>query len=151
MVTPYGNQNSNVLWFDGNQTRSWMRADPVLVTNVSIVNGIFGFTGISSRTVHNIPSLLQTNWASQELLNRVASPKLLGDEAVNGADCYHISGVGKAGRRFEIWIGKADYLIRKVRTTSTAFQDAWDEEVHQDITVNQKIPDKTFNLAPDTK
>jgi len=67
------------------------------------------------------------------------------DESVEKTDCYHVQGEGKAKRRFELWFGKTDYLIRKVRTT---YPDLCDEEVHQNIKINEQISSDMFVFTP---
>ena len=143
--SPHLPQDYKVLWSDGTQTSDWWQSIPQIRTNRDTLTGIKGFTGISSRAVHNVPSLLQTNFGWQEYLSQISSPTLLGDESVQKTDCYHVQGEGKAKRRFELWIGKADYLIRKVRTTHPDFCD---EEVHQNIRINEQISSDMFVFTP---
>ena len=143
--SPHFPEDYKVLWSDGSQTGDWWQSNPQIGTNRDAITGIMGFTGISSRAVHNVPSLLQTNFGWQEYLNKISSPTLLGDESVEKTDCYHVQGEGKAKRRFELWIGKADYLIRKVRTT---YPDLCDEEVHQNIKINEQISSDMFVFTP---
>jgi hypothetical protein len=143
--SPYFPEDYKVLLSDASQSRSWWQSNPQITTNSDVISGIGGFTGISSRSVHNIPSLLQTNFGWQEVLDELSSPRLLGHEPVNGTDCYHLQGVGRGDRQFEVWIGKTDYLVRKVRTNYPEF---FDEEIHDEITINQKISSETFNFTP---
>ena len=144
--SPYFPQDYKVLWSDGTQTSEWWQSIPQIRTNRDTLTGIKGFTGISSRAVHNVPSLLQTNFGWQEYLSEISSPTLLGDESVEKIDCYHVQGEGKAKRRFELWIGKADYLIRKVRTTHDP--DFCEEEVQQNIRLNEQISSNMFVFTP---
>jgi outer membrane lipoprotein-sorting protein len=56
----------SVLWSDGRSTFNWSQSNYQIATNGNVLTGISEFTGISGRSVHNIPSLLQTNFGWQE-------------------------------------------------------------------------------------
>jgi len=75
--SPHFPEDYKVLWSDGGQTGDWWQSNPQIGTNRDAITGIMGFTGISSRAVHNVPSLLQTNFGWQEYLNKISSPTLL--------------------------------------------------------------------------
>jgi len=138
-------EEHKVFWSDGKATYSWWQSDAQLHTWPSVMHQISGFTGISGRSAHNIPSLLQTNFGWQEYLNKITSPKFLGDETFERVNCFRIQGGGRGKRQFEIWIGKSDLLIRKIRTTYPTFTN---EEIHRDIIVNQTIPLEMLTFTP---
>lgn len=138
-------EDYRVFWSDGNSTYSWWQSDPQIRTSRKAVDAINGFTGISGRSAHNIPSLLQTNYGWQEYLYNISSPKVLGEETFEQIDCFRIQGDGRANRRFEIWIGKADYLIRKIRTSYPDFDN---EEIHRGIAINQPISPDMLSFVP---
>jgi hypothetical protein len=60
-------------------------------------------------------------------------------------DCYHLEGDGKGGRHFDLWLGKSDYLIRKVQTT---YPDFSTEEIHRGIAINQPISPEMLRFTP---
>jgi hypothetical protein len=134
-----------VFWSNGIKTYFWMGTRGPVQTNLSVIQGISGLTGISYRSAHNIPSLLQTNFAWQERLFEISSPKVLGGEVFEKTDCYRIQGAGRGKREYEIWIGKSDYLLRKIKTT---YPGSWDEEVHQDIRLDQQVSADNLILPP---
>jgi hypothetical protein len=138
-------EDYRVLWSYGNATYSWWQSNPQIQTSRDVTTAIAGFTGISRRSVHNIPSLLQTNFGWQEFLNMISSPKVLGEETFEEIDCFRIQGEGRGERRFEIWIGKSDYLIRRVRTTYPNFCS---DEIHRGIAINQPISPDMLSFAP---
>jgi hypothetical protein len=141
----YFPEDYRVLWSDGNATYCWWRSNPQIQTSRDVTTAIAGFTGISRRSVHNIPSLLQASFGWQEHLHKISSPKLVGEEVFEQVDCYRIEGEGKGERRFEIWVGKSDYFIRKVRTTYPTFSS---EEIHRGLAINQPISPEMLSFTP---
>lgn len=141
----YFPENYRVLWSYGNATYTWERSYPQIQTHRDVTTTIAQFTGISRRSVHNIPSLLQTNFGWQEYLYKITSPTVAGEEAFEAIHCYRIQGEGKGGRRFEIWVGKSDYLIRKVRTTYSTFSS---EEIHRGIAIDQPLSPDMLSFTP---
>jgi outer membrane lipoprotein-sorting protein len=135
----------SVLWSDGRSTCSWSQSDHQIKTNGDVLAGISGFTGISGRSVHNIPSLLQKDFGWQEYLYEISSPRALGDEVFEKTNCYRIQGRGTGNRQFEIWLGKSDYLIRKIRTT---YPDWQAEEIHRNIAIDQQISPDMLTFTP---
>jgi len=138
-------EDYRVLWSYGNATYSWWQSYPQIQTSRDVTTAIAGFTGISRRSVHNIPSLLQTNFGWQEYLYKISSPRVVGEEVFEQIDCYRIEGEGKGERRFEIWVGKSDSLVRKVRTTYPTFSS---EEIHRGIAINQPISPEMLSFSP---
>lgn len=116
--------------------------------NRSLRSGIAGATGVSSRAVRTIPELLipdLVGWRITEL----RKPVRLSDEIFEGELCYHIRGSHPDGEPYEVWIGKKDYLLRKMRLWSTFpnFSTIRDE-IHRGIKINQPIPDDRLEFKP---
>jgi hypothetical protein len=143
--SPYFAERYTVMWYNGNRTYYWEREYPQIVTRHDVTSTIAQFTGTSGRSAHNIPSLLQKNFGWQEYLYDIASPSVLGEEVFEHVDCYRVQGAGHGERRFELWIGKSDYLIRKIKTTYSDFSN---EEVHEGIEINQPIPPEMLAFSP---
>lgn len=143
--SPYQPQRYTMIWSDGNWTYSWEQGYPRVATSRDVTAVIAQFTGVSGRAVHNIPSLLQANFGGQEYLYRISSPKVLGEDVFEETDCYRIQGKGRGERLLEIWVGKSDHLIRKVRTT---YSDSSREEVHHGIAINQPVSPLMLSFTP---
>jgi hypothetical protein len=143
--SPYQPERYTVIWSDGNWTYSWSPPYPGVATSHDVTAVIAQFTGVSGRAVHNIPSLLQANFGGQEYLNRISSPEVLGEDVFEKTACYRIQGKGRGERLLEIWIGKSDYLIRKVQTTYSTFSS---EEIHRGITINQPVSPLMLSFTP---
>jgi outer membrane lipoprotein-sorting protein len=143
--SPYFPETYTVMWYNGNATYYWEREHPQLVTRDDVTSTIATFTGVSSRSAHNIPSLLQKNFGWQEYLYDLASPTVLGEEVLEHVDCYRVQGVGRGERRFELWLGKSDYLIRKIKTTYPNF---YTEEIHQGIAIDRPMSREMLTFSP---
>ena len=91
--------------------------------------------GLDSLDAVEIVVLLQRNFGWQEFLYEI-SPVLVEEEAFENVNCYRIQGAGRGERRYELWIGKSDYLVRKIITTYSNFSS---EEIHRGIEVNQPV------------
>jgi outer membrane lipoprotein-sorting protein len=78
-----------------------------------------GATGISGGAAATIPSeFFKTNWGDR-LGAATRNDKQQPDEKIGDTDCYVFSGSIK-GNTSTIWIGKQDFLIRQVRTLTSA-------------------------------
>jgi hypothetical protein len=143
--SPYQPERYAVIWSDGNWTYGWEQSYPRVATSRDVTSVIAQYTGVSGRAVHNIPSLLQANFGWQEYLDKITWPEVLGEEVFEKTDCYRIRGRGRGERLFEIWIGKSDYLIRKVRTV---YLDFASEEIHRGITINQPVAPLMLSFTP---
>jgi outer membrane lipoprotein-sorting protein len=76
-------------------------------------------TGISGGAAATIPSeFFNSPWGNQ-LSSAERNDKRQPDEKVGDVDCYVFSGSAK-GRTSTVWIGKRDFLIRQVRTLTSA-------------------------------
>jgi hypothetical protein len=143
--SPYFPEDYTALWCNGKETYLWEQHYPHVVTRLDVTSTIAEFTGVSGRSVHNIPSLLQTNFGWQERLHEIASPTVVGEEEFDNVDCYRVQGSGRGERRFDLWIGKSDYLIRKIRTT---YLDFYNDELHQGIEIDQPMSPEMLTFSP---
>jgi outer membrane lipoprotein-sorting protein len=98
-------------------------------------------TGISGGAAATIPSaFFKTGWGDQ-LGNAARNDKQQPDEKIGDTDCYVFSGSSK-GRTSTIWIGKQDFLIRQVRTltSAAAMKAVMDEAAKADPAVTAHMP-----------
>jgi outer membrane lipoprotein-sorting protein len=130
-----------VMWTDGAAARTWASDKPVSThSKIQIVgSGMFG------TYAYHVPTLLEASYGGPHRLHQMYSPTLLPDEAVDGVECYHIKGIWQADN-YEVWLGKADYLIRKIHA---AYSDHELEEIHRQIAIDQPIPKEVFRFAPE--
>jgi hypothetical protein len=98
-------------------------------------------TGISGGAAATIPgTFFKMNWGNQ-LGGSAVGKKRLADEKVGKEDCYVFTSELK-GRVNTIWIGKEDYLIRQVRTMTSAeaMRAALDEAAKRNPTITARMP-----------
>lgn len=129
-----------VLWADGAITRTWASDKAVKsLPKVQIAkSGMFG------TYAYHVPTLLEASYGARRL-HELTEPQLLSDEAFEGVDCQHVRGKWD-GDIYEVWLGKADHLVRKILAT---YADHTLEEVHREIIIDQPIPAEIFRFAPE--
>lgn len=127
----------NVIRYDGrNAYRSSSRqAEGAGETLRDAVSAATGVSGRAAQTFSRL--LLKDVWGGD--VAELKEVSLMREEPFQGTNCYVLGGQLAAGERTELWIGKEDYLIRKVRHTSASTGAVW-EEIHRDIKLNQEIP-----------
>lgn len=77
---------------------------------------VAGAAGVSHRSVHQIMNILvpgviksSHNW------HEMTAVEFLGDEEVNGAECFHVIGTIRCSEDCEVWLEKATCLVRRLR------------------------------------
>ncbi len=130
-----------VLWSDGATIRTWSAGKPVVAqAKVKIAkSGMFG------TYAYHIPTLLEESYADMHRLHQLSAPKVAGEEAVEGVDCYRISGDWD-GDAYEVWIGKEDHLVRKI---TARHRDHQLEEIHREVVLDGPIAPEVFRFAPE--
>jgi outer membrane lipoprotein-sorting protein len=145
----YGSQKNGrlrVVWSEGNDTFTYWEPDKY-EKEESLEMGIAGATGVSSGAAFHTPRLLMPEmggWAMTDLKKTA----LVGEEMFEGELCYRIKGFDFSQNLNEVWIGKRDFLVRKL-TRHSAFEDytTVQEEIHRDIKTNQIAP-QIFAFKP---
>lgn len=108
---------------------------------------VAGATGVSLGAAQTIPSLLTTRIHAFRL-TELQTLSLLPEAKFAGVACHHITGRRiKPPCNYELWIGKSDLLLRKIRWSVANPADTV-EESHRDIRINADIPMKAFEFAP---
>lgn len=132
-----------VIWSDGETARSWSTATAVTIRSKIQLAGskMFG------TYAYHVPTLLEASYGGPRRLHQLSSPKSDGEEVVDGVDCYRIKGEWQ-GDPYELWLGKADSLVHKIRANYKGYEL---EELHENIVVNQPIPDDIFHFAPENE
>src|SRR4051812_6284587 len=98
-----------VLWTEGAATRTWATDKPVSShPRVQLIGSrMFG------TYAYHVPTLLDESYGAHRRLHELQAPVLVGEEPFEGVDCYRIKGAWEADP-YEIWIGKADLLVRRI-------------------------------------
>jgi outer membrane lipoprotein-sorting protein len=138
---------TKLIWFNGKDAFTYWEPDR-FEKDESLSLAVAGATGISSRTVNTVSDLLMPDELGGSTLKRLTKVSLLGEDVVEGVRCYRIKAI-EAEDPVELWVGKNDFLLRKIRR-ETKFPDRlWiREEVRRRIQVDQSIPEVVFNYEP---
>ncbi len=136
----------NVVWNDGKLTYSYYSWDDEGIEKRDDLGlGIAGATGISRGAAHLIPTLLMEDVGGFRI-TETANVSLLGEEKFEGEDCYIVRGYHPHNFPIEMWIGKRDFLLRKVKEPKMDGTHKLD--IRRDIKLNGKIAPEIFNYTP---
>ena len=102
--------------------------------------------GTSRQSVHTIPILLMPTVISGFAVTELSNLALVREEQFEGDDCYLVRGRGPEEQFWDIWIGKRDFLLRKVRTKH--IDGVFFEEIHRQIKRNNPLSPDIFRLKP---
>jgi outer membrane lipoprotein-sorting protein len=146
--SPYKDGRLNIVWSNGKEAFTYWQPDRY-EKEESLSMGIAGATGISSGAAHTLSRLLMEDIMSGFALTDLTDLSIVGSEQFEGEWCYRISGKHPSGSLYELWIGKSDYLVRKLRRRSK-FENfsTLEEEIHRDIKINVPIARSVFNFKP---
>ena len=136
-----GPPRREVLWTDGEKARAWSLGKPVVNLDKIQIAGsrMFG------TYAYHVPTLLEPSYGGRKRIHELGSPKLAGEEAIDGVDCIRIRG-DFHGDPYELWLGKSDHLVRKLVASYGGNQM---EEIHREIAVNPTLPPDVFKFAPE--
>jgi hypothetical protein len=109
--------NSNSLYTinrTNNIVKTWWGIVNRTDAPVSMPHALGAAAGVSGGTSMIVPELLLTaDFKNNNLYKNITKRVLAAVEQVNGKDCYKITGTNLRGP-ITIWIGKKDFLIRKI-------------------------------------
>ena len=132
-----------VMWSDGKMARTWA-TDRAVSTRPKVQ---FVGSGMFGTYAYHVSTLLDANFGKNKRLHELDSPKITGEENFEGTDCYRIGGEFH-GSPYELWLGKADHLLRKL---VAKYPDHEMEEIHRNVTLNSAIPLEVFRFAPEAE
>jgi outer membrane lipoprotein-sorting protein len=75
-------------------------------------------------------------------LSQMSQVTLISKEEFDGVDCYVVRGHHPLGFAIDIWVGKSDFLIRKIRQMNG--DGSFQEEIRRNIILDVPIPQSTF-------
>lgn len=137
-----------VVWSNGQDAFSYWEPDRYEKKEY-LGLAIAGATGVSRGSSHTVSRLLLTDEVSGFRVTDLEDTSLLGEEIFEGVLCYHIKGTHPHGGFYELWIGKSDRLLRKVRQeTRDSDKTTTQEEIRRNIHVNQPIANAVFDYKP---
>lgn len=140
-VSPASFEKS-AIWSDGVKSYGFYSFEPDHVeTKEDIGMTVAGATGVSQSSAYTVPRLLisEIDGFSLTELEKLTLKK---EEVFEGEECYVIEGYHPNGKAWQLWISTKDFLLRKLRTPS--LKDEFQEEIHREIRVNDKIAEETY-------
>jgi outer membrane lipoprotein-sorting protein len=138
---------TKLIWFNGKEAFTYWEPDSY-EKEESLSLAVAGATGVSYGTVHTISDLTMQEEFGASILKRLKKASLLGEEVFEGVRCYRIKGTDM-DEALELWVGKTDLLLRKLRRESKHDDEIWiKEETRRKIQVDQSIPELVFNYTP---
>ena len=138
---------TKMIWFNGKDAFMYWEPDRYEKAE-SLSLAVAGATGISHRAVNTVSDLLMPDELGGSSLARLTKLSLLAEDVVEGVRCYHIKAT-EGGDPFELWVGKNDFLLRKLRREMNVGGALWiTEEFRRKIQVNQSITEVVFNYKP---
>jgi outer membrane lipoprotein-sorting protein len=136
-----GYKQRGIIWSDG--TTAWALYsfhNNKLERKKNLDLAIASASGVSWGVAHTIPRLL-TDEVTGVRLDEVNRLRIVGNETVDGVDCFVLVGYFASGEECKLWIGHGDYLIRRIETRSETLEQ---EEVRTQVAINQDIGDSQF-------
>ena len=138
---------TKLIWFNGKEAFSYWEPD-VHEKEESLSMAIAGATGISLGTVHTVSDLIIPDELGESILKKLEKASIVSEEDFEGVRCYRIMATGRS-EPLELWIGKNDFLLRKVRReTKDGDEVRIREEIRRKIQVDQAIQEVVFNYKP---
>ncbi|HKR15477.1 MAG TPA: DUF2092 domain-containing protein [Pyrinomonadaceae bacterium] len=138
---------THIVWSNGNEAFTYWEPDRYEKTE-SLGLAVAGASGVSSGAARTVSSMLITEEIGGVTWKRLEKVSLVGEEVVDGVRCYHVKAIS-GDEPLELWIGKADFLLRKHRQERKLDEDLYiTEEFRRKIQVDHSIPDLAFNYQP---
>jgi len=145
VITKLG--RTHLIWFNGKEAFTYWEPD-LYEKKESLSLAIAGATGITFGTVNTVSDLLMPDVLYGSRLKSLVKVSLVGEDVFEGVRCYRIKG-SEGDESFELWVGKTDFFLRKVRRESKEDYGLWiTEEIRRKIQVAQSIPEIVFNYKP---
>ena len=146
--SPWKEGRTYIIWSNGKESFTYWQPDRYEKAE-DLGMAIAGATGISRGSAQTVSRLLLGDEGIGFSVGELDTPSLVSEEMFGGALCYRIKGKDSQGGWDELWIGKKDLLLRKVRE-ETKYPDyvAIQEETHQNIRINEPIASDVFDFKP---
>src|SRR6185295_17326207 len=99
-------------------------------------------------TVRTVADLLLPDELGPSTLDALTKVSLLGEEVFEGIRCYRIKAT-EGDESTELWIGKSDFLLRKLRRERKHGDElVIKEEMRRNIQVDHPVAENVFNYKP---
>jgi outer membrane lipoprotein-sorting protein len=145
----------SVIWSDGKGVYTY-RQPPATSSGTTLPSGattlreeksmgsaIAGATGVSRASSHHVLRLLSPD-VGGFALTQLESVTLVGTAEFEGLACFSLTGRHPRGGTIRFWVGKSDFLIRRIIRTNGASGNE-QEEIRRNVQVNVSISDDRFD------
>ena len=139
-----------VVWASARGTFSYWEARPRIETWRGLDSVISAHTGVSYSAITTIPGLVFGRDKGFPSVGDIHDLSILEPDDFEGTPCVRVRGVLR-GAAVEIWIGRDDFLIRKIITHMRHPAEhslSKFEEIRRELRFNHAIPDATFDFHP---
>ena len=134
-----------VLWSCTNGAFTYSKRINQVLAESSFDRAISRWMGVSGGSVKNIPEILLLG--RSRFFGAQIGAKREKDETFENTDCYKVI-FERAGMPVALWIGKHDYLLRKLEV---ATRGGVVTEIHREIEIRVKEGDVSFEPPGDAK
>lgn len=138
-----GLKDTYVLWREKKDTFVYSERLKQYRKDQSLAGTIDTWKFNSGGAVRHVPCMLMKIMNKQEF-DDLTGLKITGFEKVGDIECGIISGARKESR-VRLWIGKKDYLLRKMETSNALGSVV---ELHNGIKINEKIENSAVIFTP---
>ena len=139
-ASPVGLQQY-VIWNEGNGPRGYPHQLDVMFKNFEGNNLVFSAgLGISGGASFSVPMLFFD--FEGNILKLIKNLRIIGEESVQGDDCYILSGDSNVSLDHRVWISKESFFIRKIAYTSA--MNLLQEELYEIVQPNKAFLNKDF-------
>jgi hypothetical protein len=144
-------ERRSVVWSNRRGTFSYWDARPKIRTESGLESAIGNHAGVSLGAITTIPHLILGRGREVWSVARMRDLSLLEPAEFEGIPCVRLRGLLRDAR-VEIWIGRDDFLIRRIITTHPyghlGGKLPRSEEIRRNLEFNHEIPDATFDFTP---
>ena len=106
--------NGGAAWVDKGEAFFYMRATNNISEMASGRMALAAATGVSFGAANTIPSLFLNDFGGGTIFTGGEQLKLTGEEQLGKEICYVLTGPSIMTKELTVWVGKGDFLIRKI-------------------------------------
>ena len=141
--TPLSSFERSAVWSDGAKAFGFhsFEREKGAQAQQDMALAIAGATGVSHGSAHTVPNLLMGGLGGF-MLTDLGKLSLKGQETFEGEDCYVVEGYHPNGEAWQMWIGKRDSLLRKLRTPASGGE--FQEEIHRYVRTDAEVPEAIY-------
>lgn len=144
-------QNSHYIAYkNGNDVKVYWNIGPDMVSKIQTLSeALAAAAGISSGAARTVPTMLDPSESQFRNAMTYYNPRRIEDTFIDGVECFQISDPADY-RRLTIWIGKKDFLLRKIYREQD-FKDFQGEETTvYEPTISGVVKDKMLEFNSPT-